>query len=517
MTRPATVKNDGRVFLCQPSYAGGHPWSHRAFWIGHTQPGGLCWNRGNVISGGGSLLAMTFNGFWASALNLQAAHDQGAAARALGLTLAANPYPADDGSDYAGMWAEGWHGRPNLQFFGMLHDDIVPESGWADKLLEELLDHDLDMVSCVVPIKDLKGLTSTAIDLPEDEYLIDRRLTMEEVFRLPTTFTAADAGFPDKRLLLNSGCWMCRFDRPWRFEVIEKFGAPFTIRDRMRRLDSGRWTADASSEDWFFSRNLQKLGCRVAATRRVKLEHFGQVGYTNSHPWGDWKVDHGGPQGTVTQRPEIRPAEQLERSPHWHQSQERPEYRSETYADVPGWLTDEEGRVLRALAQGKRVLEIGSYCGRSTLWLAGSAESVVAVDTFDSRYCPTQGSTRAELERNLARHGVANKVDVVKATTVNAVRMLDKTGDAFGLIFVDGSHDYASVRQDIELTLPLLAEDGLMVFHDYGSPTDPGVKQAVDDVFGDDERESLTGYLAVYRPKRVRAAQEALELAAAEN
>ena len=37
------------------------------------------------------------------------------------------------------------------------------------------------------------------------------------------------------------------------------------------------------------------------------------------------------------------------------------------------------------LATAKNVLEIGSFCGRSTLWLARTAEHVTAVDTFDCR------------------------------------------------------------------------------------------------------------------------------------
>ncbi len=38
--------------------------------------------------------------------------------------------------------------------------------------------------------------------------------------------------------------------------------------------------------------------------------------------------------------------------------------------DVRGWLNDDEGRLLAKYAEGKRVLEVGSYCGRSTIWMA---------------------------------------------------------------------------------------------------------------------------------------------------
>ncbi len=51
---------------------------------------------------------------------------------------------------------------------------------------------------------------------------------------------------------------------------------------------------------------------------------------------------------------------------------------------------------------------------------------------------------------------------------------------AFDFIFIDGDHSAEGVKADIEEALPLLAPGGLMAFHDYGRPTDPGVKEMVD-------------------------------------
>lgn len=493
--------DDGRVFACQPSYAGGSPHSHRAFWVGHTRPGGLTWNRANLSSGGGSLLAMTFNNYWAQALTAQEAHEAGRAAAAAGQPVTANPHAPEEPGDLHAMWIEGHQGRPNIQFFAMLHDDIVPETGWLDTLLEDLLANDADLVSAVVPIKDLLGLTSTAIDNPNDEFVVDRRLTMTEVHRLPEVFSAADCGFFDRWLLVNSGCWICRFDRPWRYEIIERFGAPFTIRDRMRRDDkTGLWIADAASEDWGFSRNVQKLGGRVLATRRVKLEHHGVLPYTNRHPWGDWEADQASASGQRVVRQPVLPAPQEDphavlRSPHWHASMDAPHYRSEELADVPGWLTDDEGRLLSKLAQGRRVLEVGCYCGRSTVWLARTAREVYSVDTFDSSYCPTRGDTRAEFDRTVQRYGLAHKVTARRG---NFEDLAPSLPGEFDLILVDASHDHASVARDIRLCLPLLALGGRMVFHDYGRPADPGVKMAVDEAFG--PQTPKVGSLAVVTP-----------------
>ena len=57
------------------------------------------------------------------------------------------------------------------------------------------------------------------------------------------------------------------------------------------------------------------------------------------------------------------------------------------------------------------------------------------------------------------------------------------------LLFVDGAHDYAAVKSDIQGWTPSVVPGGLVVFHDYGNaeilPWTAGVRQAVDECMGD--------------------------------
>ena len=54
----------------------------------------------------------------------------------------------------------------------------------------------------------------------------------------------------------------------------------------------------------------------------------------------------------------------------------------------------------------------------------------------------------------------------------------------FDFIYIDGAHDYDSVKQDIELALPLLKPRGILAGHDY-LPQHPGVvAKAVHEVLG---------------------------------
>jgi len=55
------------------------------------------------------------------------------------------------------------------------------------------------------------------------------------------------------------------------------------------------------------------------------------------------------------------------------------------------------------------------------------------------------------------------------------------------LVFVDGGHSYQGVMDDIFAWTITVKPGGIIAFHDYGTPSLPGVARAVDEVFGDTE------------------------------
>ena len=59
--------------------------------------------------------------------------------------------------------------------------------------------------------------------------------------------------------------------------------------------------------------------------------------------------------------------------------------------------------------------------------------------------------------------------------------------ESLDLIFIDGDHSYEGCKADIEAWLPKLKIGGFMAGHDYGHERFPGVKQAVDEIFGEVE------------------------------
>lgn len=177
---------------------------------------------------------------------------------------------------------------------------------------------------------------------------------------------------------------------------------------------------------------------------------------------------------------------------------------------IDGWLTELEGRALARLAIGKRVLEIGSYCGRSTVCLAQTAEHVVSIDPHDGRGTPDPRDTYEAFAANLKAYGVSKVVTAIRGTLDN-----QKLPGKFGLIFIDGAHDIKSVRRDTDRAIELLAADGLLAFHDYRTKPgeydgrwDAGVTEAVNEILdGGSELVERIGSIAVVRPKGVRGSQ----------
>lgn len=158
-------------------------------------------------------------------------------------------------------------------------------------------------------------------------------------------------------------------------------------------------------------------------------------------------------------------------------------------SEVRGWLTEEEGRFLAELAEGKEVLEIGSFCGRSTVCMAQVAAVVHAVDPFDGRGTPTPDATFDEFNANVDRHGVKDRVVAHRGLSKDVVEALARSEVKVDLVFVDGAHDKQSVLTDVDVSRKVLRDDGLMAFHDYRKVPgeydgrwDPGVTDAVDAV-----------------------------------
>jgi predicted O-methyltransferase YrrM len=150
------------------------------------------------------------------------------------------------------------------------------------------------------------------------------------------------------------------------------------------------------------------------------------------------------------------------------------------FAAIEGWISDIEGYVLYRLARDGEgegaIVEIGSWMGKSTAWLAAGSmargrEPVHAVDTFegspehqDTAVLREEGTTYRRFSENLARVGVFEHVAPRVARSLDAAAGWD--GQPIRLLFIDGDHSYAAVKADLEAWLPSVTPGGYVVFDD---------------------------------------------------
>jgi predicted O-methyltransferase YrrM len=157
--------------------------------------------------------------------------------------------------------------------------------------------------------------------------------------------------------------------------------------------------------------------------------------------------------------------------------------------EIPSSTTEAECLRLAELARGRRVLEIGTYFGRSTVSLASTAVAVHTIDVHPADEI-SGDDTLAGLMQNLDRYELRQKV-VVHVGFSQLILPLLKPA-SFELAFLDAQHQREPVEEDLERLLPLLRPGGVIAFHDYGVPGvehrgrwDPfGVTEVVDEFAG---------------------------------
>jgi len=146
---------------------------------------------------------------------------------------------------------------------------------------------------------------------------------------------------------------------------------------------------------------------------------------------------------------------------------------------VEGWLSDDQARRLHAAAAAleppARIVEIGSFRGRSTIVLATAARDGVEVVAIDPHAGTDRGpqeiatdaaTGQSDHERflaNLERAGVRERVRHVRAFSREALASVDGEID---LLYVDGAHRYRPARADIVGWGARVRPGGRMLIHD---------------------------------------------------
>lgn len=183
----------------------------------------------------------------------------------------------------------------------------------------------------------------------------------------------------------------------------------------------------------------------------------------------------------------------------------------ERLAALSGLVSPEVGQALARLAaqvpEDEAIVEVGSFRGKSTCYLAAGAKSgngakVWAVDPWDTpgnvtgRFGFAEPSTRQTFDAQVKSMRLSPRITPLQGFSSDVAR--GWSGPDVGMLFIDGDHSAASVLGDFVAWQPHLANRAVVVFDDYLSERSRGVKEAVDVLLGL-EVTVEAGWLAVVR------------------
>lgn len=187
------------------------------------------------------------------------------------------------------------------------------------------------------------------------------------------------------------------------------------------------------------------------------------------------------------------------------------------------WAPEVWKQLTPLLPSRENFLEIGSFEGRSTVWIAEHMAAEFAyidcIDTWEGgeehKADPllAMGSVEARFDHNtdLAMRSHAGvEIEKYKGTSADMLASIhvNLDGPHYDFIYIDGSHIAKDVLTDACMAWPLLKPKGIMVFDDYmwGDPRDilhrpkPGI-DAFCNIFAEEAEIVHVGYQLVVRKK----------------
>lgn len=163
--------------------------------------------------------------------------------------------------------------------------------------------------------------------------------------------------------------------------------------------------------------------------------------------------------------------------------------------DTIGFMPEDEGLALyeSALEAGRLgpMLEIGSYCGKSAIYLGAAAREMSTVlysvdhhrgseeqqpgqEYFDERLVDEEGNvdTLPTFVETILRAGLDDAVRPIVGYSTEVARGWNVP---LSLVFIDGSHDEADALADLDAWSPHIVAGGRLAIHDvFEHPSEGG-------------------------------------------
>ena len=158
-----------------------------------------------------------------------------------------------------------------------------------------------------------------------------------------------------------------------------------------------------------------------------------------------------------------------------------------TSKQIDGWFNHQAAYdyLLANMPEDGTFVELGAWLGKSSAYLCDKAthQEITIIDSFkgtaeyiDSYY--KLAKTNDIYELFLENMGSRN-YNVIKATSKVAAKMF--LNESLDVVFIDLTHTYEAVKEDIKLWLPKVKKGGFIAGDDYHQHWQ-GVIQAVDEL-----------------------------------
>ena len=132
------------------------------------------------------------------------------------------------------------------------------------------------------------------------------------------------------------------------------------------------------------------------------------------------------------------------------------------------------------------MVEIGTFAGDSAELFSLVAKKIYTVDPFkwpSDTFIADGYNSDTVLSYLAERLKKRKNIEHIRKTSAEASKMFND--DSLDVVYIDGDHEYESVKEDILLWLPKVKSGGLICGHDYNEhPQHAGVIRAVQEILG---------------------------------
>lgn len=179
------------------------------------------------------------------------------------------------------------------------------------------------------------------------------------------------------------------------------------------------------------------------------------------------------------------------------------------YEMIPGWFNfDDVYREFVDRMESGTIVEIGSWLGRSVVYLAEYVLEqqkdirIYSVDTWQGsneeahrKYLEEIGGADALYEqflKNISPLPIDSIIPIRRASVEAAKLFAD---DSLDVVYIDASHNYIDVANDIDAWISKVKNGGIIAGHDYSPNIWNGVVCTVNATFGENIRVSRNSWI----------------------